>query len=94
MVALTDQVMAALTDATSPLSTNQVAQAVGRNPWDPKPWRALDWLERNGRVDRIQQSYGRDVFWQRTPATEDDLRNASLLGGYEVTPIDLEANDG
>lgn len=82
MVHLSDQVMAALREASTAdgaMATPDVARAVGRNPHLPETWRALDWLERHGQVERVPHPYGAATWWRPIVAAPD------------VDPVDLEA---
>lgn len=47
-----DQVLAALADG--PMTTAQVAEAIGMPVVSPEPWRALDRLAKTGQVERIR----------------------------------------
>ncbi|HEY9408904.1 MAG TPA: hypothetical protein VIP77_04925 [Jiangellaceae bacterium] len=67
-VAWTDQVAALVRDHTAhaPLSTNQLADLAGLNPYErgTRLWPALDRLARDGHITRIPSPHGGCRQWQ------------------------------
>ena len=65
-VHLTDQVLAALAERAHepPMTTAEVAQAIGQPPWRQDTWRVLDRLTRRGTVERIVDDNGICRRWR------------------------------
>lgn len=74
MVHLTDQALAAVPHPGT-MSTPAVIAAIGLSPADSQAvWRALNWLARQGLVERVRMPESRSVYWRRTdPAPTWDL---------------------
>lgn len=94
-VALRDQIMTALQNAEAPLSTDQVAGAIGRTaPHKPEGFDAgqevyknLRALERQGKCRRIWRAYDIRVFWAGMAPTSSELLD-------EFAAMTREVDDG
>lgn len=79
---LAGQVLAALRRVDT-MTTPEVARAVGQDPHRLDTWRALDWCERQGSVERAGWA-GAAVVWRATvpaPAVEPVDLDALTTGG-------------
>lgn len=87
MVHITDQCLAALT-SRAPMSTGEVADAIGQPRSEPITWRALNWLARNGLAARVELPDARSAYWQRVN-TDSGIKPVDLdrfLGGGGAEP--------
>jgi hypothetical protein len=91
-VALRDQIMTALGAADKPLSTDQVAGAVGRtHPSRPEGFDAgqvvyknLRALERQGKCRRVYHEYDVRVFWTPVAQVSTEMNElAAMLKEYD-----------
>jgi hypothetical protein len=65
-VHIAEQSLAALRAGSHPMmpmTTRQVAEAIGQKPWEQATWRQLDRLARLRLVTRIRPEYGAAVAW-------------------------------